>query len=74
MINRIINIVSQYVDAPKETISEEANIFDLGVDSLRMLKIIMEIEEIYNVKFEDKEIVDIRSAFDIEKNILEKIK
>ena len=74
MINRIINIVSQYVDAPKETISGEANIFDLGVDSLRMLKIIMEIEEIYNVKFEDKEIVDIRSAFDIEKNILEKIK
>jgi acyl carrier protein len=39
-----------------------------------MLKIIMELEEIYNVKFADEEIVDIRSAFDIEKNILGKIK
>ena len=74
MIKRIIDVISAYVDLPINQISEESNVFDLGVDSLRMLKIIMEIEEIYGVRFDDKEIVDLRCAFDIEKIILEKIK
>ena len=74
MIKRIIDVISQYVDLPKNQIYEESNVFDLGVDSLRMLKIIMELEEIYSVRFDDKEIVDLRCAFDIEKIILEKIK
>ena len=73
MLNRILNIISEYVDVPRDAFNEETNIFDLGVDSLRMLKIIMELENIYSVRFEDKEIVDLRSALDIEKIILEKI-
>ncbi len=73
MLERILNIIASYVDVPRESFSEDTNIFDLGVDSLRMLKIIMETEDIYNVKFDDKEIVDIRTATDIENFILEKI-
>lgn len=73
MLERILNIIAGYVDVPKEAFDEDTNIFDLGIDSLRMLKIIMEIEDVYNVKFEDREIVDLRSASDIEKIILEKI-
>ncbi len=73
MINRILNIISQYVDVPKEAYNEDTNIFDIGIDSLRMLKIVLELEEIYNVKFENQEIVDIRTASDMEKIILEKI-
>ncbi len=73
MLNRILSIISSYVDVPIESYNEDTNIFDLGVDSLRMLKIIMEIEDCYSIKFEDEEIVDIRTASDIEKNILEKI-
>jgi acyl carrier protein len=72
MLNRILNIISNYVDVPRESYNEDTNIFDLGIDSLRMLKIIIDLEEYYNVKFEDKEIVDIRNASDIEKIILEK--
>jgi len=73
MIERILNLILEYVDVPKGAFNEETNIFDLGIDSLSMIKIIMEIEDIYNIKFEDKEIVDIRTAYDIEKIILEKI-
>ncbi len=72
MLNRILNIISDYVDVPRESYNEDTNIFDLGVDSLRMLKIIMDVEAFYNVRFEDKEIVDIRCASDVEKFILEK--
>ena len=73
MIERILNLILECVDVPKGAFNEETNIFDLGIDSLSMIKIIMEIEDIYNIKFEDKEIVDIRTAYDIEKIILEKI-
>lgn len=72
MINRILTIISDYIEVPQGSYNEDTNIFDLGVDSLRMLKIIMDIEAFYNVSFEDKEIVDIRCASDIEKIILEK--
>lgn len=73
MLERILYLILEYVDVPKGAFNEETNIFDLGIDSLSMIKIIMEIEDIYNIKFEDKEIVDIRTAYDIEKIILEKI-
>jgi acyl carrier protein len=69
MTDRILSIISRYVDVPRESYSEETNIFDLGVDSLRMLQIILDIEEAFGVKFEDSEIVEIRTANDIEKNI-----
>lgn len=72
MINRILDIISSYVEAPLGSYNEDTNIFDLGADSLRMLNIIMDIEAFYNIRFEDKEIVDIRCASDIEKIILEK--
>lgn len=73
MLERILNLILGYVDVHKESFNEDTNIFDLGMDSLGMLKLIMEIEDIYNIKLDDKEIVDIRSASDIEKIILEKI-
>ena len=34
-----------------------------------MLQIILDVEEAFSVKFEDSEIVEIRTATDIEKNI-----
>ena len=73
MLERILNVILGYVDAAKGSFDEDTNIFDIGMDSLGMIKTIMELEDIYNVKFDDKEIVDIRTASDIEKIILEKI-
>ena len=73
MLERILNIVAGYVNMPRESFDESTNLFDLGIDSLRMIKLIMDLEDIYSVKFDDKEIVDIRSACDIEKIIFEKI-
>ncbi len=72
MINRILDIISNYVDAPKASFNEDTNIFDLGVDSLRMLQIVIDVESFHLVKFDDKEIVEIRCASDIEKIILDK--
>jgi acyl carrier protein len=72
MLKKIMEIISKYAEVPSSSYNEETNIFDLGVDSLRMLQIIMDVEEAFSVRFEDEEIVDIRTASDIEKNILSK--
>ena len=72
MLRKIMQIISKYVEVPAGSYCEETNIFDLGVDSLRMLMIIMNVEEAFGVKFADEDIVDIRTASDIEKNVLSK--
>jgi len=66
MIKKILEIVSAYVDAPNGTYDENTNFIDLGIDSLRMLKIIIDVEKLFRVRFEDYEIADIKNALDIE--------
>ena len=73
MIKKILDIIAAYVDAPLGSYDENTSIFDLGVDSLRMLKIIIDVEEMFGVSFEDNEIVEVKTAYDIENFILEKI-
>jgi len=73
MLNRILRVIENHINNSSIVIDEESNIFDCGIDSLRMMKVIMEIEDLYNVKFYDREIVELRTALDIEKIILEKI-
>ena len=73
MIKRILEIISVYVDLPSNSFDETTNLLDLGIDSLRMMKIIIDVEENFGVKFEDNEIVDVKTALDIENFILQKI-
>lgn len=72
MLDKIIETIALYSKKDKEIISPETNIFDLEVDSLSFIKIIMDIENAYSVRFEDEEIVEIRTAKDIENTILNK--
>lgn len=72
MLEKIKEIVSDFSKIDKEKITEDTNIADLGVDSLTMLKIIMELEHVFNIHFEDEEIVESRTVADLEENILKK--
>lgn len=72
MLEKIREIVSEFSKVEKDKIFDDTNIADLGVDSLTMLKIIMELEHIFNVRFEDEEIVEIRTIADLEENIFKK--
>lgn len=73
MIKRILEIISVYVDMPASSYDENTNFADLGIDSLRMIKIIIDIEEAFGVSFEDSEIVDVKNALDIENFISQKL-
>ena len=72
MLEKIIEVVSEFSKVDKERISEDTNIAELGVDSLTMIKIIMELEHVFGVSFDDEEIVESRTAYDLYENILKK--
>ena len=72
MLDRIIETIALYSKKDREIIGIETNIFDLDVDSLTFIKIIMDIENAYGLRFEDEEIVEIRTAKDIENALLKK--
>ena len=72
MLDRIIETIALYSNMDKGIISAETNIFDLEIDSLCFIKIIMDVETAFGVRFEDEEIVEIRTAKDIENTILQK--
>ena len=66
MIKKLLEILSAYVDAPLGTYDENTNFVDLGLDSLRMMKIIIDVENAFKVRFEDFEIVELKNTLDIE--------
>ena len=73
MIQKILNIISVYIDLTITSYDENTNLFDIGIDSLRMMKIIIDIENAFGIRFDDNEIVDIKTALDIENFISQKL-
>ena len=72
MVEKIIEAISAQAKVDSSLITEETNILDLDIDSLGILKIIMDVESSFGVRFDDEEIVEIRTANDIKNLILKK--
>lgn len=72
MLERIIETIALHAKLDSSLITEETNILDLDIDSLCVLKIIMDLEDAFGVRFNDEEIVEIRTAKDIENTIINK--
>lgn len=72
MLDRIIETIAFYSNIDKGLISAETNIFDLDIDSLAFIKIIMDVENAFGVRLEDEEMVEIKTAKDIESSVLKK--
>lgn len=74
MLEKIIQIIASRSGVPTSALTEETNILDLDIDSLDIINMIMDVEYSFNVRFEDDEIIEIRTAKDIEETILKKFK
>ena len=72
MIDKIIDTIASYAKVDPALIEEDTNILDFDIDSLCILNIIMEVERTFGVRFNDEEIVEIRTPKDIEKSIFAK--
>jgi acyl carrier protein len=59
---KVINIIMEQLDVTREECSTEASFLDdLGADSLDLVELIMEMEEIFNVQIADNELEKIRT-------------
>lgn len=63
MFEKIRNLIAEqlYIDA--NTITEESNfVNDLGADSLDIVQMLIEMEKIFGITFEDEEITSIKTV------------
>lgn len=70
MIDKIIDIVANRTGIPHSVINADTNLLDFDIDSLDVINIVMDVEFSFNVKFDDDEIVELRTPKDIEQIIL----
>lgn len=75
MLEKIKEIVAGFMGICVSDVLEEKNFLEMGMDSLTLLKIIIDTEKLFNVRFGNEEIVEIRTVLDIlglvEKKILD---
>jgi acyl carrier protein len=63
---RVIKLVMEQLDVTKEECVLEASfIDDLGADSLDLVELIMEIEEVFGIEIADEELEKIRTIKDV---------
>lgn len=65
MLRKILEIISIQLDVLVEDLNEEMVLTELGIDSLMLMKIIMSVENAFDIYIEDDEIVEIRTISDI---------
>jgi acyl carrier protein len=63
---KVISIIMEQLDVTREECSTEASFTDdLGADSLDLVELIMEMEEIFDVQIADNELEKIRTIGDV---------
>lgn len=61
----VCEIVTTRFGVEEEELNPETSISDLGADSLDLVELIMEIEDHYNMQFENKTIAELKTVGDI---------
>lgn len=64
METNILKIISQYIESDKKATKEKYLIEDLGLDSLKMMQIICDIEEQYRIEIQYSNLVNILTVQD----------
>ncbi len=67
MLDKIIETLAKYTDYDKKKMNRDTSILvDLGLTSLDVVRIIMELEEEYNVEFDEDELGNITTIGELE--------
>ena len=65
MLDKIREIICKFVDIAPEDITPETNIrHDLGLNSLELIDLAVEIEEEFDVEIADREAMDLETVAD----------
>ena len=66
MLERIRNILVEFVEVPKESITEETTLVgDLGLSSLDVMDIVVAFEEEFEVEIPDRKVLEIVTVSDM---------
>lgn len=70
ILEKIKEIIAEQLNLDEETISEDTSFEDLGLDSLDLFQVVIEIEEEFDIQIEDAE--SIKTVRDAVKFVEEK--
>ena len=65
MLDKILEIIAIHLGIAVEDLSDEMALADIGIDSLTLMKIIMSVENTFDIHINDEEIVELRLISDI---------
>lgn len=66
MLDRIRNVLEEYIDIPKDQITMETNLLnDLGFSSLDLVNIVVAFEEEFDIEIPDRKISKIVTVGDV---------
>ena len=66
MLNDLIELILNYVEIDPAEISENSSLrTDLGIDSLQMVNIILEIETKYGITIDGRDAVELQTVGDL---------
>jgi acyl carrier protein len=65
MLDKILEIIAIHLGIAVEDLNDEMSLTEIGVDSLTLMKIIMSVENTFDIHINDEEIVDLRLISDI---------
>jgi acyl carrier protein len=62
VFSKVAELIAATADIPAEKITNESRLQDLGMDSLDALAMISDLEEEYNIKISNEEVLKIRTV------------
>jgi len=66
MLERIKNIIVEYVDVDPDKISEQTNLrMDLGMTSLSLMNMIVDVEEEFGLEIDEADIMEFQILGDV---------
>ena len=71
-MERLAKVFRKY--SKNETLTEQSSLKDLGLDSLDLVEVIMDVEEEFDIQFEDDEMMSLKTVADVLATIESKIK
>lgn len=61
-LQKVVTIISEKLNMPKENVKTEASFQDLGADSLDIVEMIMSFEEMFGIEIKDEDAEKIKTV------------
>jgi acyl carrier protein len=68
-LERLQTLLAQHCAVPADTLSEDASLESLGVDSLGVIELVFDVEEAFGVQFEPDAAGSLRTVGDVAAHI-----